>query len=58
MKFTFETIFSQLLLRITFDERFLRSHIDTLYLSTQLNNRGYHEKLHILNNILLMLTCI
>ena len=34
MKSTFKIIFSQLLLRITFDDRFWRSHIDILYLST------------------------
>ena len=34
MKFTFKTRFSQLLLRITFDDRFRRSNIDILYLST------------------------
>ena len=34
MKFTFKTRFSQLLLRIAFDDRFWRSNIDILYLST------------------------
>ena len=34
MKLTFKIIFSQFLLRITFDDRFWRSHIDILYLST------------------------
>ena len=34
MKLTFKIIFSQLLLHITFDDRFGRSHIDILYLST------------------------
>ena len=30
MKLTFKIIFSQFLLRIIFDDRFWRSHIDTL----------------------------
>ena len=34
MKPTFKIIFSQLLLCITFDDRFWRSHIDIPYLST------------------------
>ena len=55
MKLTFNILFSQLLLRITFDDKFWRSHIDILYLSTQLNNGGHHEKQSILNSILLLL---
>ena len=31
MELTFKIIFNQLLLRITFDDRFWRSHIDILY---------------------------
>ena len=34
MKIMFKTIFSRLLLRITIDDRFWRSHIDIIYLST------------------------
>ena len=34
MKLTFKIIFSQLLLHITFDDRFWKSHINILYLST------------------------
>ena len=39
MKLAFKIIFSQLLLRIIFDDRFWRSHIEILYLSTQLNTK-------------------
>ena len=55
MKLTFKNIFSKLLLRLTFDDRFWRSHIDILYLNTYLNNRGHREKWSISNNILLLL---
>ena len=34
MKLTFKILFSQLLLRIIFDDGFWRSHIDILLLST------------------------
>ena len=34
LKLAFKVILSQLLLRVTFDDRFWSSHIDILYLST------------------------
>ena len=53
-KFKFKIIYSQLLLRITFDDRLWSSYIDILYLSTWLTNRGHHEKLSILINIFIL----
>ena len=50
MKLTFKIILSQLLLRITFDDRLWRSQIDILYFIISLNNKDHHENKSILNN--------
>jgi hypothetical protein len=48
MKFTSKTRSSHVLLSI--NDKFLRSHLDVLHLSTLYNNRDHHEILFSLNN--------
>ena len=55
MKSTFKTKLNHFLLSIAFIDKYLRSQLDFLNLSTQHNKEGHHDKNSKLNNALLLL---
>ena len=54
MKSTSKTKLNQLLLSITYNEKYWRSSLDFLHLSIQHNNKGHHENKSNSNNALLL----
>ena len=54
MNFMCKTKSSRVLLSITFSDKFWRSHLGILHLSTQHNNEGHYEKIFNLNNTFLL----
>jgi hypothetical protein len=55
MKSTSKTKLNHLLLSVSFSDKYSRSQLDSLHLSTQHNNKVHYGKKSNLNNALLLL---